>query len=155
MIQLRPGKPFCVPYIIGGRERLIWIQRNGLQINNDIVILDLPGLIPNDNIKSVNDVANVDSQTCFFKNFTLRCRVEGSGVEQALVRAVDASKRELEKKTIDVADRLRGAAEPEFGVRINGDNLRGAAYPVVVSVKAIGADGKTARVVVAIERPGG
>ncbi|MGD9253577.1 MAG: AsmA family protein [Holophagae bacterium] len=89
------------------------------------------------------------------KNFTLRCRVDGGGVEKALVRAVDAEKKELEKKTINVADRLKGADTPEFGARISGTNLHGAAYPVVVSVKAIGADGQTARVVVAIERPAG
>jgi hypothetical protein len=54
-----------------------------------------------------------------------------------------------------VADSLWRAADPEFGVRINGDHLRGATYPAVVLVKAIGADGETARVVVAIVRPGG
>jgi hypothetical protein len=85
------------------------------------------------------------------QDFKIRCRVTGTGVERAVMTAVDAGGREVQKETIDLAGRLEKAGEASFEVRVDGKRLLLVDSPVTVTVVATGTGGETAAVELEIE----
>jgi len=80
------------------------------------------------------------------QDFKIQCRVTGTGVERVVMTAVDADGREVQKRTIDLAQAGKGA----FEVRVDGKRLLLADDPVTVTLVATGADGETAVVEVEV-----
>jgi AsmA protein len=80
------------------------------------------------------------------QDFKIRCRVTGAGAERVVMTAVDAAGREVQKKTVDLAERLAKAEEASFEVRVDGKRLLMVDEPVTVTLVATGSNGDTAAV---------
>ena len=90
----------------------------------------------------------------FAQDYKIQGRVAGTGVERAVMTAVDGGGREVTKKTINLEARLVEAGEAPFEVRVDGKKLVLAGYPVTVTLTAFAADGEIAEFVLEIEEAG-
>jgi len=90
----------------------------------------------------------------FAQDYKIQGRVTGTGVERAVMTAVDGGGREVTKKTINLEARLVDAGEAPFEVRVDGKKLVLAGYPVTVTLTASAADGEIAELVLEIEEAG-
>ena len=69
--------------------------------------------------------------------------------------AIDANGREIEKKTVNLARSPTDGGEVAFQIRVDGKQLVLASYPVIVTLKASGADGETAEINITVDKAGG
>jgi AsmA protein len=80
--------------------------------------------------------------------------VRGAGVDRVVMTAADAGGREIEERTVDVAERMSAVGEASFEVRVDGKRLLLVDYPVTVSIAAVGEDGESAAVTLEIAEAG-